>query len=201
MEISNLVKKYHYTYLLIGHDHRLYIGVRSCDCLPEEDDYWGSATDKTFKPISKHIQEIWQTRMQALAHEIKLHEEFNVGNFCNKLFANRCGATTIGFDRSGCIHSSQTKQKMSEASQRLHLSETFKEKRSAGYTFEVRTNMSIKGRNRAAQFIWSHPNLGQTTFSARKLIESHNLSSSCVTAIQRGARKHHKGWSCLACVL
>ena len=106
-------KKYHYTYVLIGADNRLYIGVRSCNCLPKNDPYMGSFTDKTFKPIAKHILGLWSTRGEAVAHEISLHNEFNVG--VNPQFANKCKQSSIGFDTAGIKLTLEHKAKMSIA--------------------------------------------------------------------------------------
>lgn len=90
------MKNYHYTYLLIGLDRRFYIGVRSCECLPEEDKYMGSFKDKTFKPISKHIQQVFETREEAITHEIELHNKFEVALDNN--FANKAKQTSVKFD-------------------------------------------------------------------------------------------------------
>ena len=118
------MKNYYYTYLLIGLDHRLYIGVRSCDCLPEEDKYRGSFTDKTFVPISKHIQEIFTNGSEALDHEILLHKEFNVGT--NNLFANRACSTNNGFLFTGA-RTEEHKRKISEATKGRKMSEEQKQ--------------------------------------------------------------------------
>lgn len=105
-------KKYHYTYVLIGEDNRLYIGVHSDDKPPKEDGYMGSFSDRTFKPISKHILGLWPTRKEAVIHEIKLHNEFDVGG-SNKLFVNKAKQTSVGFDITGYTHTDETKANLS----------------------------------------------------------------------------------------
>jgi len=77
----------HYTYLLYGEDRRFYYGVRSCQCPPEKDRYWGSFSDKSFVPIKKRILAVFSTREQALKEEIRIHALKNVDT--NPKYANR----------------------------------------------------------------------------------------------------------------
>jgi hypothetical protein len=81
---------------------RGYIGKRECYCLPEEDvRYFGSFTDKTFRPTQKVILEIFATKEEALAAEIILHDFYQVD--VNPHFANKARQTAVGFsyDRTG----------------------------------------------------------------------------------------------------
>ena len=81
-------KKYFYVYYSYEPWGRGYIGKRECWCLPEEDvKYFGSYTDKTFKPTEKIILEIFDTRKDAYIAEAKLHQYYNVKN--NPHFANK----------------------------------------------------------------------------------------------------------------
>jgi len=102
----------HYTYYSYEEWGRGYIGVRSCDCSPEEDLYLGSYTDQTFEPTHKIILSTHETREEATQAEVDLHEFFNVST--NNHFANKANQTAAGFDYSGRTHSSKTKQKMRE---------------------------------------------------------------------------------------
>jgi hypothetical protein len=89
-------KEYYYTYYSYEEWGRGYIGSRGCKCLPEEDiKYFGSYTDKTFKPTQKIILETYDTREKAFFAEIKLHKFFDVAN--NSNFANKSKLTTVGF--------------------------------------------------------------------------------------------------------
>jgi len=90
-------KEYHYTYYSYEEWGRGYFGVRSCDCLPEEDvRYFGTYKDKTFKPTQKIIlKSDYITRVEANADEIILHDYYDVGN--NPYFANRAKASSTGF--------------------------------------------------------------------------------------------------------
>ena len=83
----------HYTYILLSED-RAYIGVRSCKCDPEDDNY-----HKTFEPKWKKIIDTFNSREEAVENEIALHSHFEVGK--NPKFANRVKQTSTGFDITG----------------------------------------------------------------------------------------------------
>jgi hypothetical protein len=92
--------KHHYVYHSYEEWGREYIGIRSCNCLPEEDiKYFGSFYDKSFKPTEKTILFVCETRKEAAEIEIKLHDFFDVA--VNPKFANQAKATSTGFDRTG----------------------------------------------------------------------------------------------------
>ena len=108
------MKKHHYVYHSYEEWGRDYIGIRSCDCLPEEDiRYLGSFNDKTFSPTEKTILFVCETRKEAAEIEIKLHDFFDVA--VNPQFANKAKAKSTGFDRTGVPHAEETKKKQSEA--------------------------------------------------------------------------------------
>ncbi len=86
----------HYVYLTYETNGRLYIGSRSCECLPEEDtEYMGSFSDDTFEPNNKKILRTYDTREKALQYEVELHEHFDVGN--STRFANKAKQLTNKF--------------------------------------------------------------------------------------------------------
>jgi hypothetical protein len=90
------LKKYYYTYYSYEEWGRGYIGVRTCKCLPEEDiKYFGSYRDNTFYPTQKIILQTYNTREEAYADEIILHDYYDVAN--NPQFANMSNATSTGF--------------------------------------------------------------------------------------------------------
>ena len=109
--------KQHYVYCSYEEWGRDYIGVRSCDCLPEEDTkYFGSFRDKTFKPTGKTILFVCETREEAAEIEIKLHDFFDVA--VNPRFANKSKQTSTRFDVTGVILGPRTeeeKKKLSKA--------------------------------------------------------------------------------------
>ena len=94
--METLVVYYYYTYYSYEEWSRGYIGSRECECLPENDiGYFGSYTDKTFNPTQKIILGIYETRKEAFAAEIILHDFYDVAN--NPHFANRSKLTTTKF--------------------------------------------------------------------------------------------------------
>jgi hypothetical protein len=89
-------KKYFYVYYSYEPWGRGYIGKRECWCLPEKDvKYFGSFSDKTFKPTEKIILQIFASRKEAMQAEIDLHNFYNVN--INPHFANKAKATSTGF--------------------------------------------------------------------------------------------------------
>ena len=120
----------HYTYLITNRTNDMkYIGVRSCDCNPVDDNYWGSSKYLTeaisndgIDNFSKEVLKVWPTRDEAVAHEIKLHKKHNVG--VNDKFYNKAIQKSVGFDTTGMpgscgfqgkTHTKESKQKMSES--------------------------------------------------------------------------------------
>jgi hypothetical protein len=105
----------HYVYYSYEEFGRGYIGCRTCKCLPENDDYFGSYHDKNFNPSNKIILETFSTREEALQAEVNLHKFYQVDQ--NPHFANKSRQKTTGFYYSakGVIRSDEYKQKMSES--------------------------------------------------------------------------------------
>jgi hypothetical protein len=108
--------KHYYTYYSHEEWGRGYIGKRSCDCLPEEDvEYFGTFSDKTFKPTQKIILRSDYENAEELAKdEVILHDFYDVAR--SPHFANKAKQTSTGFDRTGTTwnHSDETKQLLSE---------------------------------------------------------------------------------------
>ena len=97
---------------------RGYIGRRECKCLPKDDIYFGSFSDKTFQPTEKIILQEYATREEAIAAEVSLHEFYQVHR--NKLFANQVKQTTTKFSGGlgmlGLHHTEESKEKISKNS-------------------------------------------------------------------------------------
>jgi hypothetical protein len=170
------MKKHHYVYHSYEEWGREYIGIRSCDCLPEEDiGYFGSFTDKTFKPTGKTILFVRETREEVAEIEIKLHNFFDVA--VNPQFANKTKATSTGFDVAGVPwteerkkamsgeknpmfgvpHTEETKKKLSEAHTGKTLTEEHKKRISESNTGVPKTEewkKAMSGEN--------NPNYGRT---------------------------------------
>jgi hypothetical protein len=105
-------KEYYYTYYSYEEWGMGYFGSRGCYCLPEEDiKYFGSFSDKNFKPTQKIIlKSDYATREEAYADEIILQRYYKVVE--NPHFANRAYQTSTGFSRKGMV-SRNKGQKMS----------------------------------------------------------------------------------------
>ena len=106
---------YHYTYIITYTDDKQYIGVRTSKCLPELDTkYIGSSKhtpNELFK--SKKILNTFNTRKEAVADEIRLHNLYSVSTSEN--FYNKAKQTSVGFDRSGTKPTDEHKQRISES--------------------------------------------------------------------------------------
>ena len=94
-----------------------YIGVRSCSCLPENDDgYMGSsklldeAMNETPEYFTKTIIDTFPTREIANINEQWLHETYDVAR--NSMFYNLCIAPKK-FNMCGRTHSEETRKKIS----------------------------------------------------------------------------------------
>ena len=137
----------HYTYILEC-DDKAYIGVRSCQGDPQEDDYWGTSKHLP-KDIaeggSKRILGVHKTREEAVQREIDLHDLFDVG--VNPMFYNQAKQTSTGFDRSGTKLSAETRAKLSAAQTGKKFSDEHRAKMSASkmgheVSAETRAKMS-----------------------------------------------------------
>ena len=102
----------HYVYYSYEDFGRGYIGSRTCNCSPEEDNYFGSFYDKIFTPTNKIILETFDNRVEALDAEIKLHQFYDVAR--NPHFVNQAKQTSTGFSAEGVVRSEEYKKKMSE---------------------------------------------------------------------------------------
>lgn len=91
----------HYTYRIHYSNGKSYIGVRSCKHSIEDDESYVGSSKHTPNDlvISKEILGQFETREEAVKHEIHLHNEFNVAT--SNLFFNRSNQTSSKFDTSG----------------------------------------------------------------------------------------------------
>ncbi len=80
---------------------RGYIGSRTKESqlAPEDDQYFGSFSDKTFKPTEKIVLGVFPTAQEAIQAEIMLHDFFDVVS--NPHFANRSRQTSTSFSTTG----------------------------------------------------------------------------------------------------
>jgi hypothetical protein len=144
---TDLHKKYHYTYYSYEEFGRGYIGVRSCNCMPEEDvKYFGSFNDKSFRPTRKIILETYETREEANKDERILHRFYDVR--LNPKFANKHNANER-FCNTEYLKNSTPEQR-SEAARKAAASMTAEQrsevarKREASMTAEQRSEVARK---------------------------------------------------------
>lgn len=94
--------EYHYTYLLTcKQTNHKYFGVRKSKVPPNEDIYWSSS--RTVKSMmkqgytfSKEIDNIYNSREEAVYREYDYHRKFNVAN--NKDYLNKSNQPLQGYD-------------------------------------------------------------------------------------------------------
>jgi len=112
-----MIKRYHYVYRITHIVKKLhYYGTRTTsntkETLPENDlgsKYFSSSKNKDFiqeqilnpDKFKYKIVKIFDSRIKALALEIKLHNKFNVK--IHNSFYNRANQTSTGFDTTGTI--------------------------------------------------------------------------------------------------
>lgn len=120
--------EYHYVYYSYEEYGRGYFGSRTCKCLPEEDiKYFGSFTDKSFKPTQKIIiKSDYSTREDAYNDEIILQKYYKVVE--NPHFANRAYQTSTKFSTAGVIFSDETRKKLSEKRRKRKITQKTREK-------------------------------------------------------------------------
>lgn len=114
------INMYHYTYLL---QHKTtnyrYIGVRSSSVPPLEDNFYYGSSKHIPKDVKethrKIILKVFNTREDAVAHEILLHKLNNVAT--DPTYYNKACQTSTKFDTSGVPnpHSDDTRRKLSIA--------------------------------------------------------------------------------------
>jgi hypothetical protein len=189
------MKKHHYVYHSYEEWGRDYIGVRSCDCAPENDtEYFGSFKDKTFKPTEKHILFVCKTRKEAAAIEVKLHNLFDVA--VNPRFANLAKSTCTGFDRTGVvvgppsedtrakisaaktgeIRNAKTRAKMSEVQKGKKLSSETRAKMSAAHTGKILSAKTKENMSAAQKGKWEgekHPQSKVTDAQRLQIFERY----------------------------
>jgi len=151
------MKKYFYVYYSYEPWGRGYIGKRECKCLPEEDaKYFGSYSDKSFKPTKKIILQTFNSAEEAYSAEILLQEFYQVDK--NPHFAN----IYIHRSKKFCNNGSQIiRKKISNALTGIKRSEETKRKFSEakkGYVASEETKLKLKEKRkrRPSASGWKH---------------------------------------------
>jgi len=106
---------FHYTYKMHYSTGKYYIGVRTSKLEPELDKkYIGSSKITPNNLIvKKEILQVFNTRKEALDHEILMHKELDIA--VNELYYNRSRQLSDGFDVTGTKQDEAHKNKIRNA--------------------------------------------------------------------------------------
>jgi len=191
------LKEYHYVYYSYEEWGNGYFGSRTCRCLPEEDvKYFGSFSDKNFKPTQKIILESnYTTRKEAYTDEIILQEYYKVVE--NPHFANRAYQTSEKFSWKNNKHSELTKQKISLSLKGKKRSDVFI-KKCKGRKHNEKTKIKIseamknKLQSEETKRKRSESNRNPSEETRRKMSEAHK-GKSVSEEVKEKIRQKNKG--------
>ena len=214
------MKKYFYVYYSYEEYGRGYIGKRECKCLPEEDiKYFGSFTDKTFKPTQKIILKTFDSVEDALEAESILHDFYEIDK--NPHFANRARQTSKKFyyinpsenmlGENNPAKRPEVRKKISDSAKKRVLSEETRRKISLSnmgkkspkgmlgkkLTEEQRQKVREKkvARDNKIWIIKDPEGKIHTTNNLKYFCNLNNLTDSAIHHVISGKRNHHKGWT------
>lgn len=162
---------YHYVYKIEFETGHIYIGVRSCECLPEKDPYLGSPyTHKTYweeyEP-NKTIIKVLDTREEANQYEEVLIDWVWSINKEKSLNAHNQG---YKFNNFGNKHSEKTRARLSEL--RKGKPTTAKE-----FYLVSPTGVEVTGKNLS------------------EFARENNITSSGLSCVITGVYLHFNGWT------
>lgn len=214
--MQKLPKK-HYVYVLISNvEEKFYIGVRSCSCGIDEDSYMGSSSVMTKEDKSncdKLVLKEFDTRKEAIAYEVELHNQFDVS--INEKFWNKAKQTSTGFDTTGRVYSDEeraahskrmqghkgartwlgkklpleTRRKISEANKGKSKSEEHVEALKASHAVRVYHQYDD------TKYMFTHSEHGKVVCTQYELVKSYpELCKGNINSVIKGKRKTHKGW-------
>jgi hypothetical protein len=214
------MKKYFYVYYSYEEYGRGYIGKRECKCLPEEDiKYFGSFTDKTFKPTQKIILKTFGSVEDALEVESILHDFYEIDK--NPHFANRARQTSKKFyyinpsenmlGENNPAKRPEVRKKISDSAKKRVLSEETRRKISLSnmgkkspkgmlgkkLTEEQKQKVREKkvARDNKIWIIKDPEGKIHTTNNLKYFCNLNNLTDSAIHHVISGKRNHHKGWT------
>lgn len=167
--------KHNYVYEITYENNMKYIGVRSCNCNIEDDDYMGSSKIIPFNlKGTKTIIKTFETREEAVRFEREYQLKFNA-HISNKYY-NQVIQTSTLFDQSGCTKethnhvlsmANKLKGRTKENCEYIRLA-NIKRKEKSGSN---RTQKQIDGSKRQAESIRGiknplkgHPGTSSTSF-------------------------------------
>jgi 5-methylcytosine-specific restriction endonuclease McrA len=214
------MKKYFYVYYSYEEYGRGYIGKRECKCLPEEDiKYFGSFTDKTFKPTQKIILKTFDSVEDALEVESILHDFYEIDK--NPHFANRARQTSKKFyyinpsenmlGENNPAKRPEVRKKISDSAKKRVLSEETRRKISLsnmgkkspkgmlGKKLTEEQKQKVREKKVARDNkIWNIKDPEgkiHTTNNLKYFCNLNNLTDSAIHHVISGKRNHHKGWT------
>ena len=219
------MKKYFYVYYSYEEYGLGYIGKRECKCLPEEDvNYFGSYTDRTFRPTQKIILETFNSVEDALEAECVLHDFYEVDK--NPHFANKAKQTSKKFyyinpsenmiGENNPAKRPEVRKKISDAAKNRKVSEETKRKMSesrsgeknhrygkpswnVGITMPEEQKQKMREnkvlKNNKTWIIKDPEGKIHTMNNLKYFCEQNNLSDSAMHHVISGKRNHHKGWT------
>jgi hypothetical protein len=214
------MKKYFYVYYSYEEFGRGYIGKRECKCLPKEDvKYFGSFTDKTFKPTQKIILETFDSVEEALEAECVLHNFYEVDK--NPHFVNKARQTSKKFyyitptenmlGENNPAKRPEVREKLSASAKNRIITEETRKRMSDAHKGRVspkgmlnkkhseETLLKMRnGREKLNNKIWiikDPEGKIHTTNNLKYFCNLNNLTDSAIHRVISGERNHHKGWS------
>jgi hypothetical protein len=214
------MKKYFYVYYSYEEYGRGYIGKRECKCFPQEDiNYFGSFTDKNFKPTQKIIINVFDNVEKALEAECALHEFYQVDK--NPHFANKAKQTSKKFyyitpiknmiGENNPAKRPEVREKLSAARKKRVISEETKIKMSEVHRGRPGTYGMLgkkhseetlekmrKSREKINSKVWKLKDLNGKIYTITNLkyfCNQNGLSDSAIHRVFSGERNHHKGWT------
>lgn len=212
------MKKYHYVYYSYELEGRGYIGKRSCKCTPEQDsEYFGSFSDKTFKPDRKMILATFASSEEALQAEIRLHNFYDVA--ANPHFANRAKQSSKFFNTEGAPKSSEHKEKIRLSNLGRKRTEESKQRMSAAkmgnhygrgnrgksrgpttlglrLTVAQRIKKALCGHRPKHKIeVTSPEGISMCPLNMRLFCEENGLSAESIRNIAKGNRHSNRGWT------
>lgn len=206
----------HYVYVLLDTESDMkYIGMRSCDCEIDDDPYMGSSyamapEDKS--RCDKLVLETFDTREDALAYEIKLHNQYEV--HVNNEYWNLAKQTSTKFinNRKGYKLTEEHKKKCSDAlkgrkmkpftdEHRRRIAESRTGTKASEATkkklSEQRKGDSNSNYKHNKDLTWLHTDGRVFTGKAYELTNNYNVLNTAVYKVLNGKATYACGW-CLS---
>jgi hypothetical protein len=204
----------HYTYLLIDPETEMkYVGMRTCECEVDEDPYMGSSyamTSEDRNRCDKIVLEVFNTREEALAHEIYIHNLYEVHT--NPEFWNLAKQTSTKFvsNRKGCKLTEEHKRKCSEALKgrkmkpftEEHKRKISEARKGTKASPELKAKLSEQRQGELNSnfkhntiYKWVHKDGREFVGRPMDLHKAHNVSDTTIYKQIRGKSSYACGWA------